>query len=119
MLHHLTNNGRMQRIKSSELQSRRVMRPMLSLVLADESIFNLYNDHLLSSQGPENQQQLDDAWNKLLQDMSRNLESENRERFTQKLTGRSVLQRETAYLCSLKLYIIAAAAAILVFTINN
>ena len=70
-----------------------VMRPMLSLVLADESSFTAYKDHLLSSQSPENQQQLDDAFNKLLQDVSRNLESANRERFTQKLTGFRVTAR--------------------------
>jgi exportin-7 len=69
------------------------MRPMLSLVLADESSFTAYKDHLLSSQSPENQQQLDDAFNKLLQDVSRNLESANRERFTQKLTAFRVTAR--------------------------
>ncbi|MFN9980006.1 MAG: hypothetical protein ACK53Y_08845 [bacterium] len=66
---------------------------MLSLVLADESSFTAYKDHLLSSQSPENQQQLDDAFNKLLQDVSRNLDSANRERFTQKLTAFRVTAR--------------------------
>jgi exportin-7 len=66
---------------------------MLSLVLADESSFTAYKDHLLSSQNPENQQQLDDAFNKLLLDVSRNLDSANRERFTQKLTAFRVTAR--------------------------
>jgi exportin-7 len=66
---------------------------MLSLVLADESSFTAYKDHLLSSQSTENQQQLDDAFNKLLQDVSRNLDSANRERFTQKLTAFRVTAR--------------------------
>jgi exportin-7 len=48
---------------------------------------------LLSSQSTENQQQLDDAFNKLLQDVSRNLDSANRERFTQKLTAFRVTAR--------------------------
>lgn len=66
---------------------------MLSLVLADESSFTAYKDHLLSSQNPENQQQLDDAFNKLLLDVNRNLDSANRERFTQKLTAFRVTAR--------------------------
>jgi exportin-7 len=65
----------------------------ISLVLADESSFTAYKDHLLSSQSTENQQQLDDAFNKLLQDVSRNLDSANRERFTQKLTAFRVTAR--------------------------
>jgi len=70
-----------------------VLRPILSLVLADESSFTAYKDHLVATQTPENQQQLNEAFSKLLQDTSRNLESSNRERFTQKLTAFRVAAR--------------------------
>jgi exportin-7 len=64
-----------------------VMRPMLSLMLADEMSFAQYKDHLLSTQSPENQAKLNDALNKLLVDVSRSLDNINRDRFTQKLTA--------------------------------
>jgi len=70
-----------------------VMRPMLSLVLASEASFTVYKEHLLSTQTPENQAQLSDAFNKLLNEVSRNLESANRDRFTQKLTAFRVAAR--------------------------
>lgn len=69
------------------------MRPMLSLMLASESSFAAYKDHLLSTQAPENQLKLNDALNVLLQDVSRNLDSANRDRFTQKLTAFRVAAR--------------------------
>jgi exportin-7 len=69
------------------------MRPMLSLMLASETSFSAYKDHLLSSQNPENQAQLNDALNKLLGDVSRSLDSANRDRFTQKLTAFRVTAR--------------------------
>jgi exportin-7 len=70
-----------------------VLRPILSLVLADESSFTAYKDYLIQTQNPENQQNLSEAFNKLLADTSRNLESANRERFTQKLTAFRVAAR--------------------------
>jgi exportin-7 len=70
-----------------------VMRPMLSLMLASESSFAQYKDHLLSTQSPENQAKLDDALNKLLADVSRSLDNANRDRFTQKLTAFRVAAR--------------------------
>mmetsp|Transcript_32480 Transcript_32480/g.37607 ORF Transcript_32480/g.37607 Transcript_32480/m.37607 type:complete len:1135 (+) Transcript_32480:435-3839(+) len=70
-----------------------VMRPMLSLVLASETSFTAYKDHLLSTQSTENQVLLNEAFNKLLADISRNLESANRDRFTQKLTAFRVAAR--------------------------
>jgi len=70
-----------------------VMRPMLSLMLASETSFSAYKDHLLSSQNPENQAQLNEALNKLLGDVSRSLDSANRDRFTQKLTAFRVTAR--------------------------
>jgi len=71
-----------------------VMRPMLSLMLASESSFAAYKDHLLSSQSPENQAKLNDTINKLLADVSRSLDSANRDRFTQKLTAFRVTARQ-------------------------
>ena len=71
-----------------------VMRPMLSLMLASESSFTAYKDHLLSSQSPENQVKLNETLNKLLADVSRSLDSANRDRFTQKLTAFRVAARQ-------------------------
>mmetsp|Transcript_10850 Transcript_10850/g.16184 ORF Transcript_10850/g.16184 Transcript_10850/m.16184 type:complete len:1123 (-) Transcript_10850:312-3680(-) len=70
-----------------------VMRPMLSLMLASESSFAAYRDHLLSTQTPENQTLLNEAFNKLLSDVKPDLESSNRDRFTQKLTAFRVATR--------------------------
>jgi len=70
-----------------------VMRPMLSLMLADEASFTQYKDHLLSTQSPENQAKLNDALNKLLADVNRSLDNANRDRFTQKLTAFRVAAR--------------------------
>ena len=69
------------------------MRPMLSLMLASESSFSAYKDHLITSQNPENQAKLTEALNKLLADVSRSLDSANRDRFTQKLTAFRVAAR--------------------------
>ena len=69
------------------------MRPILSLMLASESSFAAYKDHLLSSQAPENQAKLNEAVNKLLLDVSRSLDSANRDRFAQKLTTFRVAAR--------------------------
>lgn len=62
-----------------------VIKPMLSLMLASEASFTTYKDHLISTQTPENQQALNDAFTKLLQDVQRSLDNANRDRFTQKL----------------------------------
>jgi exportin-7 len=70
-----------------------VMRPILSLILASESSFTQYKDHVLSTQSPENQAKLNDALNKLLADVSRSLDNTNRDRFTQKLTAFRVAAR--------------------------
>jgi exportin-7 len=70
-----------------------VIRPMLSLMLASESSFTAYKDHLMSTQDSTNQAKLNEAFNKLLADVSRSLESANRERFTQKLTAFRVSTR--------------------------
>lgn len=70
-----------------------VIRPMLSLMLASESSFTAYKDHLMSTQDSTNQAKLNEAFNKLLADVSRSLESANRDRFTQKLTAFRVSTR--------------------------
>lgn len=70
-----------------------VMRPMLSLMLASESSFTAYKDHLMSTQDSTNQALLNESFNKLLSDVSRSLESSNRDRFTQKLTAFRVSTR--------------------------
>jgi len=70
-----------------------VMRPMLSLMLASESSFAAYKDHLLSTQSPDNQAKLNEALNKLLADVVRSLDNANRDRFTQKLTAFRVTAR--------------------------
>mmetsp|Transcript_45192 Transcript_45192/g.94800 ORF Transcript_45192/g.94800 Transcript_45192/m.94800 type:complete len:1112 (+) Transcript_45192:332-3667(+) len=70
-----------------------VMRPMLSLMLASESSFTSYKDHLMSTQDSSNQAKLNEAFNKLLADVNRSLESANRDRFTQKLTAFRVSTR--------------------------
>mmetsp|Transcript_37396 Transcript_37396/g.101262 ORF Transcript_37396/g.101262 Transcript_37396/m.101262 type:complete len:805 (-) Transcript_37396:279-2693(-) len=62
-----------------------VTRPMLSLMMADESSFTSYRQHLISTQSPENQQKLNEAFTKLLADVARNLEPTNRDRFAQHL----------------------------------
>eukprot|EP00978_Attheya_sp_CCMP212_P036794 scaffold169478_cov55-Attheya_sp.AAC.2 len=70
-----------------------VMRPMLSLMLASESSFTAYKDHLMSTQSPENQALLNDAFSKLVHDVNRSLDSANRDRFTQRLTAFRVASR--------------------------
>ena len=70
-----------------------VMRPMLSLMLASETSFTAYKDHLLSTQSPENQLKLQEAVTNLLSDVNRSLDSANRDRFTQKLTAFRVTAR--------------------------
>jgi exportin-7 len=62
-----------------------VIKPMLSLMLASESSFKAYKDHLIGTQAPENQQALNEAFHNLLHDVQRSLDNTNRERFTQKL----------------------------------
>lgn len=69
------------------------MRPMLSLMLASETSFTQYKEHLLSTQNAENATKLNEALNKLLSDVSRSLDNANRDRFTQKLTAFRVTAR--------------------------
>jgi exportin-7 len=70
-----------------------VMKPMLSLMLASESSFTAYKNHLLSTQTQENQVQLTEALNKLVEGVKNSLDNANRDRFTQKLTAFRVSAR--------------------------
>ena len=70
-----------------------VVKPMLSLMLASENSFTSYKEHLISTQTRENQQLLSEAFNKLLHDVQRSLDSANRDRFTQRLTAFRVAAR--------------------------
>jgi len=70
-----------------------VVRPMLSLMLASESSFTAYKDHLLNTQTQDNRQHLNESFGKLLQDVQRSLDSANRDRFTQRLTAFRVAVR--------------------------
>lgn len=63
-----------------------ITRPMLSLLLASEASFTDYQNQLLSSQPPENQEKLREEFVKLTSDVQRSVETNNRDRFTQKLT---------------------------------
>ena len=63
-----------------------VTRPILSLLLASEGAFQDYQNQLISTQSPENQEKLREEFTKLTADIQRSLETTNRDRFTQKLT---------------------------------
>lgn len=63
-----------------------ITRPILSLLLASEACFNEYQNQLINSQPPENQEKLQEEFAKLTADIQRSLETVNRDRFTQKLT---------------------------------
>ena len=64
-----------------------VTRPILSLMLMQESIFAEYEAHLVSSQTiPANQTRLKEEFAKLTADIQRAVDTLNRDRFTQKLT---------------------------------
>lgn len=69
------------------------MKPMLSILLASKTSLQAYKEHLLSTQSPENQQLLNEAFGALFVDVNRNLDSNNRDRFTQKLSAFRVAAR--------------------------
>ena len=64
-----------------------ISRPILSIVLCDEQAFLTFRSHLLSTQSPEKQRKLQDAFSNLLIDIDKNLEQSNRDKFTQKVTS--------------------------------
>ncbi|BBN20485.1 exportin-7 [Marchantia polymorpha subsp. ruderalis] len=61
-------------------------RPMLSIILVDEQIYNDLKAQLISTQPQDEQQRLLSNFDKLMADVSRGLEPKNRDRFTQNLT---------------------------------
>jgi len=70
-----------------------IMKPMLSLMLSSEQSFTAYKEQLMSTQSTDAQLKLNEAFQKLINDVNRNLESTNRDRFTQKLTAFRVSAR--------------------------
>ena len=61
-------------------------RPMLSLILVNEGIFNELQAQLVASQPPDRRARLATCFEKLMTDVTRSLEAKNRDRFTQNLT---------------------------------
>lgn len=61
-------------------------RPMLSLILVNEQIYNDLKAKIIASQPSERQAHLSTCLDKLMMDVQRNLESKNRDKFTQNLT---------------------------------
>ncbi|XP_059653720.1 uncharacterized protein LOC132300582 isoform X1 [Cornus florida] len=61
-------------------------RPMLSLILISEQIFADLKAHILSSQPVDQHQRLSLCFDKLMADVTRSLDSKNRDKFTQNLT---------------------------------
>uniref|UniRef100_A0A061RU54 Ran-binding protein n=1 Tax=Tetraselmis sp. GSL018 TaxID=582737 RepID=A0A061RU54_9CHLO len=61
-------------------------RPMLSLILINEPIFNDIQNQIIASQPPEKQAQLSSSLQKLMTEVQCTLEPKNRDKFTQNLT---------------------------------
>ncbi|PIA44208.1 hypothetical protein AQUCO_01700074v1 [Aquilegia coerulea] len=61
-------------------------RPMLSLILISEQIFVDLKAKILSSQPADQQNRISLCFDKLMADLTRSLESKNRDKFTQNLT---------------------------------
>lgn len=62
-------------------------RPMLSLILVSEGIFNELKAQLVATQPADRWARLAALFDKLMADVSRTLEAKNRDRFTQNLTS--------------------------------
>ncbi|XP_024018068.1 exportin-7 isoform X3 [Morus notabilis] len=61
-------------------------RPMLSLILISEQIFSDLKVQILASQPVDQHQRLFSCFDKLMADVTRSLDSKNRDKFTQNLT---------------------------------
>ncbi|XP_038977718.1 exportin-7-like isoform X2 [Phoenix dactylifera] len=61
-------------------------RPMLSLILISEQMFSDLRVQILASQPSDQQQRLSLCFDKLMADVTRSLDSKNRDKFTQNLT---------------------------------
>ncbi|KAJ8755473.1 hypothetical protein K2173_019271 [Erythroxylum novogranatense] len=62
-------------------------RPMLSLILISEQIFSDLKAQILASQPADQHQRLSLCFDKLMADVTRSLDSRNRDKFTQNLTA--------------------------------
>ncbi|GMH18647.1 hypothetical protein Nepgr_020488 [Nepenthes gracilis] len=60
-------------------------RPMLSLILISEEMYSNLKTQILASQPVDQQQRLQQCFDKLMADVTRSLDSKNRDRFTQNL----------------------------------
>lgn len=63
-----------------------ITRPILSMLLAVESTYTNYQNQIISTQSPENQEKLREEFDKLTQEIQQSVEVTNRDKFTQKLT---------------------------------
>ena len=61
-------------------------RPMLSLILINEPVYNNIRDQIIASQPPDKQAHLMTCLQKLMTDVQPTLEPKNRDKFTQNLT---------------------------------
>ena len=61
-------------------------RPMLSLILINEQIYQQLRQQIILQQPSDRQQHLAACLDKLMVDVQRNLEPKNRDKFTQNLT---------------------------------
>jgi exportin-7 len=61
-------------------------RPMLSLILINEPIYEQLKQQIIAQQPSDRQQHLATCLGKLMVDVQRNLEPKNRDKFTQNLT---------------------------------
>nr|XP_028954506.1 exportin-7-like [Malus domestica] len=61
-------------------------RPMLSLILINEQIFSDLKAHILASQQADQHQRLSQCFDKLMVDVTRSLDTKNRDKFAQNLT---------------------------------
>ncbi|KAK1578194.1 hypothetical protein Q3G72_028343 [Acer saccharum] len=61
-------------------------RPMLSLILISEQVFSDLKAQIVASQSVEHHQRLSACFDKLMGDVTRSLDSKNRDKFTQNLT---------------------------------
>jgi len=86
ILHHLMSTLFNSLLFTSHANHWAVTRPILSLLLASNNSFKAYQEHLMTTQGPENQARLVEEFKKLEQDIQPSVETSNRDRFTQKLT---------------------------------
>ncbi|XP_027154878.1 exportin-7-like [Coffea eugenioides] len=64
----------------------RLSRPMITLILVNEQILTDLKAHILSSQPIDQHQRLSLCFDKLMVDVNRSLDSNNRNKFTQNLT---------------------------------